>query len=208
MSNNCSEKSITSIIEENIFTSHNINNKSQKNNNLKESHKEINYNSKNNSDDEELLRNKLIITTNDLELPISQQMNSNEINTNKQGGLAFSLSPIKKGRKKNMLLDIMEKSKKNNQKKRSVIFIGQEIKLKDDASKNERKDVYGVPINKRNKKRIKVTFSDTVNSVNSKNQLVEVIPIASYKKYNYIEGMPREEDLVTNKSTCQCCLII
>ena len=55
-----------------------------------------------------------------------------------------------------------------------------------------------------------MTFSDTVNSnisKNGKNQLAEVIPIASYKKYNYIEGLPKEEDIANNKSTCQCCII-
>ena len=105
----------------------------------------------------------------------------------------------------------MEKSKKKNgQKRTSVIFQTHELKLKDEEIKNERKDVYGVPINKRNKKKIKVTFSDTVNSnisKNGKNQLTEVIPIASYKKYNYIEGLPKEEDMANNKSTCQCCII-
>ena len=61
------------------------------------------------------------------------------------------------------------------------------------------------------KKKIKVTFSDNVNITNGnqigKNQLAEIIPIVSYKKYNYIEGLPREEEIVNNKSTCQCCLI-
>ena len=37
--------------------------------------------------------------------------------------------------------------------------------------------------------------------------LAEVIPIASFKKYNYIEGTPREEDIINNTSKCQCCLI-
>ena len=60
------------------------------------------------------------------------------------------------------------------------------------------------------KKKIKVTFTDTLNTINSKNeknQLAEIIPIESYKKYNYIEGNPREEDLAATKSICQCCLI-
>ena len=142
-------------------------------------------------------------------------MNSNDINTTTKK-TKFTLSPIKKGiKKKNLLFDIMEKSKKKNgQKRTSVIFQTHELKLKDEEIKNERKDVYGVPINKRNKKKIKVTFSDNVNSNISKNgkigknQLAEVIPIASYKKYNYIEGLPKEEDMANNKSTCQCCIII
>ena len=211
MSNNYSEKSIDSLSEDNIFTSQNTHNKSQKNSNVKEEQKDINNLSNHNSGDEELIRNKLIITTNDLDSLQNNKINSNDINNNnKQSPLGLTLSPIKKGRKKNVLVDIMEKSKKINAPKRSVIFLGQELKLKEENTKHVRKDVYGIPINRRNKKKIKVTFSDTVNSNNSKgerNQLAEIIPIVSYKKYNYIEGMPREEDLATNKSTCQCCLI-
>jgi len=210
MSNNFSEKSIDSISLENMFTSQNTQNKSQKNINLKIETKNTNNIAKYISGDEQLIRNKLIMSKNDLDSdsPSRLKMNSNEINNSDQkGSLALALSPIKKGvRKRNMLVDIMEKSKKNNAPKRSVLFT-QEFKLKEENAKNERKDVYGVPINRRNKKKIKVTFSDTVNSINSKNQLAEVIPITSYKKYNYIEVLPREEDTLTNKSTCQCCLI-
>ena len=210
MSNNFSEKSIDSISLENMFTSQNTQNKSQKNINLKIETKDTNNIAKYISGDEQLIRNKLIMSKNDLDSdsPSRLKMNSNEINNSDQkGSLALALSPIKKGvRKRNMLVDIMEKSKKNNAPKRSVLFT-QEFKLKEENAKNERKDVYGVPINRRNKKKIKVTFSDTVNSINSKNQLAEVIPITSYKKYNYIEGLPREVDTLTNKSTCQCCLI-
>ena len=106
----------------------------------------------------------------------------------------------------------MEKSRKMNAPKKAVIYPVQELRSKDLNSNNinQRKDGYGVPINKRKKKKIKVTFTDTLNTVNNKNeknQLAEVIPIESYKKYNYIEDNPREENLATNKSTCQCCLI-
>ena len=217
MSNNDSIKSAESISEENIFTSHTTQNKSQKISNIKTETKDNNNLSHHNSEDEELIRNKLLICANETENFSAHKMNSNDINTTtKKTNLGFILSPIKKGiKKKNLLFDIMEKSKKKNgQKRTSVIFQTHELKLKDEEIKNERKDVYGVPINKRNKKKIKVTFSDTVNSniskngKNGKNQLAEVIPIASYKKYNYIEGLPKEEDMANNKSTCQCCIII
>lgn len=212
MSNNDSIKSAESISEENIFTSHTTQNKSQKISNIKTEKKDNNNLSNHNSEDEELIRNKLLICANETENFSAHKMNSNDINTTTKK-TKFTLSPIKKGiKKKNILFDIMEKSKKKNgQKRTSVIFQTHELKLKDEEIKNERKDVYGVPINKRNKKKIKVTFSDTVNSnisKNGKNQLAEVIPIASYKKYNYIEGLPKEEDMANNKSTCQCCIII
>ena len=211
MSGNNSEKSIESISQENLITSQNTQNKSQKLPNLKEGKKDIINLSNHDSGDEEIIRNKLIMSKNELDFPSNLYLNSNEINpTKKQDTLAFSLSPIKKGRKKNVLLDIMQKSKKSNAPKRSVIFLENELKLKKENEKNVRKDGYGVPINRRNRKKIKVTFTDTLNSVNSKNeknQLAEIIPIASYKKYNYIEGLTRDEDIATNKSTCQCCLI-
>ena len=208
-----SDKSIESISEDNIFTSQNTHNKSQKYSNLKEETKDLNNISNPNSGDEELIKKKLVIST-EVEYPSKQKIATSLITPkNNPGTLAFSLSPIKKGgRKKNGLVDKREKSKKMNAPKRAVIYPVQEFRLKEINTNNEnqRKDGYGVPINKRNKKKIKVTFTDTLNTVNSKNeknQLAEVIPIESYKKYNYVEGIPREEDLATTKSTCQCCLI-
>ena len=208
-----SDKSIESISEDNIFTSQYTHNKSQKYSNLKEETKDINNISNSNSGDEKLIRKKLVIST-DIGYPPKPKIDTSLTNpTNNLGTLAFSLSPIKKkGRKKNILVDIMEKSRKMNAPKKAVIYPVQELRLKDLNSNNinQRKDGYGVPINKRNKKKIKVTFTDTLNTVNNKNeknQLAEVIPIESYKKYNYIEDNPREENLSTTKSTCQCCLI-
>ena len=104
----------------------------------------------------------------------------------------------------------METIKKIKAPKRAVIYPVQEFKLREINANNGGlgEDGYGVPINKEIKK-IKVTFTDTLNTVNSKNennQLAEVVPIESYKKYNYVEVIPREEDLATTKPTCQCCL--
>ena len=123
----------------------------------------------------------------------------------------MTLSPPKK-RNKNNIIDIMEKSKKDNNIRRSSVvnLLSQdENKYKENIMKAERKDAFGIPINKRNKKKIKITFSDTINKSNSPRQLVEVIPITSFKKFNYIEGLPNGEDSVSvsNKSTCKCCLI-
>ena len=185
MSKNNSEKSIESVSLENMFTSQNTNNKLQKNTDIKNETKEENNNSNHNIDDKEIIKNKIIITENDFDLPSRKHLNSNEIiSSSKRKSLEFSLSPIKKGiKKRNMLVDIMEKSKKNNGPKKSVIYI-QEFQTKEENKKNERKDIYGVPINRRNRKKIKVTFSDTINSnnKNNNNQLAEIIPIVSYKK--------------------------
>ena len=218
MSNNSfnekSDKSSESLSEDNIFTSQNTHSKSQGLTNIKSISKDVNNNSNHNSDEDESFKNKEIISLN---LPPKNNLNSNEIIENEpkdqkeKKSLALSLSPLKKNRRRrNSLIDIMEKSKKhNNARRRSVINYPsqEEIKLKDEISKNERKDAFGIPINKRNKKKIKVTFSDMVINQKGPKTLAEVIPIASFKKYNYIEGTPRGEDLINNTSKCQCCLI-
>ena len=219
MSNNSfsekSDKSSESISEDNIFTSQNTHSKSQGLTNIKAISKDENNDSNHNSDENESYKNKIFMSLN---IPSKNKLNSNELSENEQNiqsekkSLALSLSPLKKGRRRrNSLLDIMEKSKKdnNNARRRSVInlFSQEELKFKDEISKNERKDAFGTPINKRNKRKIKVTFRDMTNNESGTKPLAEVIPIASYKKYNYIEGVPREGDLINNTASCQCCLI-
>ena len=220
MSNNSlsekSNKSIESLSEDNIFTSQNTQSKSQGLTNIKTISKEANNNSNHNSDEDESYKNKILISLN---IPPKKNLNTTEfIENNEQNGqnekksLALSLSPLKKGRRRrNSLIDIMEKSKKdNNAYRRSIINISSQddIKSKDKISKIERKDAFGTPINKRNKRKIKVTFRDMTNNENGAKPLAEIIPIASFKKYNYIEGGPREEgDIITNTASCQCCLI-
>ena len=61
-----------------------------------------------------------------------------------------------------------------------------------------RLDTYGNEINKKNKKKVHITFLDTIPT----KKLIEIIPIQSYKKYNIIEKIP-EQDLYYNK----CCII-
>ena len=207
MLNNINGKSSDPIFTENVIESQKTENKSQKKLlNLKTDTKET-ENLSNNNSEEELIRNKIIINNNELELSLKQKISNFDNNTEKKDHKGMSISPIKKGRKKSLLLN-MEKKNKNNRK--SAILGLVEIKDKNEIEKIERKDAYGVPINRRNRKKIKVTFSDTLNSNNSKNannQLAEIIPIASYKKYNIIEGIPKEENHITNKATCKCCLI-
>ena len=212
--NEKNSQSIDSLSEDNIFTSQNTQSKSQRLTNINAINKDENNNSNHNSDEDESFKNKEIISLN---LPPKNNLNSNEIIENEPKGqnekksLALSLSPLKKTkRRRNSLIDMMEKSKKhNNARRRSVINYPsqEEIKLKDEISKNERKDAFGIPINKRNKRKIKVTFRDMVSNQKGPKTLAEVIPIASFKKYNYIEGTPRGEDLINNTSKCQCCLI-
>ncbi len=210
-----SDKSNESLSEDNIFTSQNTHSKSQGLTNIKTISKDANNNSNHNSEEDESYKNKIIMSLN---IPTKNNLNSNEFSENNEQNvqsekksLALSLSPLKKGRRRrNSLLDIMEKSKKDsNARRRSVInlFSQDELKFKDEISKNERKDAFGTPINKRNKRKIKVTFRDMTTCQNGTKPLAEVIPIASFKKYNYIEGTPREENLINNTASCQCCLI-
>ena len=60
-----------------------------------------------------------------------------------------------------------------------------------------RVDKNGNKISKENKKNVHITFLDTLPSC----KLIEIIPIQSYKKYNFIENMP-DEQLVSFCSKC------
>ena len=213
MSINLSEKSSESLSEENILASQITQNKSHK---LTQT-KEINVTSNNYSEKEDLLVNNLIMSSNIPKIEKNDNNENKEVNElndindiKKQASIVLTLSPPKKRKKKNNIIDIMEKSKKDNNIRRSSVvnLLSQdENKYRENIMKAERKDAFGTPINKRNKKKIKITFSDTINKSNSPKQLVEVITIASFKKFNYIEGFPNEEDSISNKSTCKCCLI-
>ena len=69
----------------------------------------------------------------------------------------------------------------------------------------ERRDAFGNMINKKNKRKIKVSFADELKE---EKPLVSVINIESFKKYNIILGMPSENTLNKNMSAnCQCCSI-
>ena len=69
----------------------------------------------------------------------------------------------------------------------------------------ERRDYYGNEIKKKNKRRIKVSFLDEIQE---NKPLAEIINIESFKKYNYIFGMPSEANFNKNiKTNCQCCMV-
>jgi hypothetical protein len=62
-----------------------------------------------------------------------------------------------------------------------------------------RLDTCGNEINRKNKKKVHITFLDTIPT----KKLTEIIPIQSYKQYNIIEKIP-DQDLYYNK----CCIIL
>lgn len=68
-------------------------------------------------------------------------------------------------------------------------------------NKKERVDRYGVKINKKNRKRVRVTFCDKVFD----KPLEDVVNVESYKKYNVIKDMPKEDFII--KAKCECCLL-
>lgn len=70
-------------------------------------------------------------------------------------------------------------------------------------NKKIRTDRNGVEINHKNKKLVKVTFIDQVDSV----PFTDIVEIESVKKYNYVMGLP-EQDLYVRDTCCRGCIII
>ena len=102
--------------------------------------------------------------------------------------------------KRYSIIKLIEKEKKYKKKKNNFNNKKEEREIITD--KKERTDIYGNIISKKNKKNMKVSFIDKVTT----QPLVNVIPIESFRKYNYIEGMPKEEK-TEKKANCQCCII-
>ncbi len=112
---------------------------------------------------------------------------------------SFVVKNINSPRKKYSVIKMVEK-RKNKEKN---LFTNKIVETKDvQNNKKERLDFYGNVIKKKNKKKVKVSFIDIVTS----QPLVDYINIESFKNYNFIEGMPRE-DCTVKKAECVCCLI-
>lgn len=93
----------------------------------------------------------------------------------------------------------LEEKKKSKGKRRSIYAMEQKDEEKEkepEEVKQYRKDIYGTPICKKNRKKVKVGF--TVPFVN-------VVPIESFKNYNIMVGMPRGEKF--KRDDCLCCLV-
>lgn len=113
---------------------------------------------------------------------------------------------IKTHKERNKLLLGQEKSKIN---KKEPIYVLKKIEIPNEEKKNERTDRNGTVINKKNKRKVKISFIDQIDKHNN---LVTEIKIESFKKYNIISGMPKEDfydGSDKNNSKCSCiCLII
>ena len=96
---------------------------------------------------------------------------------------------------------------KYNKKKLSVFNDFENKKREEEAmTGRERRDAFGNVIKRKNKKKIKISF---VDEINQEQPLVSVIDIESYKKYNLIIGIPKEDNIQHNNvaSNCQCCAV-
>ena len=132
-------------------------------------------------------------------------------NENQQSNELLSTDPnsvkVKKFRKSRSrkVLKLIEKSKNKNDKRQSIYSV-QMFESKKEIEvphKTQRRDIYGNVIDKKNKKKVKISFVDKVTN----QPLVEVIEIESYRNYNYIYGMPKEEKIAKITSKCECCFI-
>ena len=101
--------------------------------------------------------------------------------------------------KRYSVFKLIEKEKKN---KKELKYIIQPKEEKEPSPKKERTDIYGNVISKKNKKKVKVSFIDKVTT----QSLVNVIEIESFKNYNYIYGIPKEEK-IDKTTNCNCCFI-
>lgn len=70
--------------------------------------------------------------------------------------------------------------------------------------KKERFDRNGIIISKSNRRKVHITFIDFIGD----NSLTEEIKIESFKKYNVIVGIPKEDKYIGPvRKNCQCCAV-
>ena len=120
------------------------------------------------------------------------EMKSTEINS-------IKVRNYNSPRKRYSIIKLVEKEKKN---KKGLFSTNKKEEKEISPIKKERRDIFGNLINKKNKKNVKVSFLDFTTS----QPLVNVVEIESFKKYNYIIGMPKEKK-IEKHDKCQCCVI-
>jgi hypothetical protein len=124
--------------------------------------------------------------------------NSTDYTNSKNPNLSMvrfsSFSPTKKKKK----LVVLEEKQKIRGRRRSIYAIEPKEEIIEEEKKILRKDYYGTPICKKNKKKVKVTF---------KKDFEIITPIESFKKYNVTIGIPKGEKYINRFEDCQCCVI-
>lgn len=106
------------------------------------------------------------------------------------------------------LSEYLQKSEKCKYKERKdpsfLIKVKKNLKFGDDANeknKKERRDWNGTVICKKNRRKVQVTFADWAGD----EPLTSIIYIESFKNFNFIKNMPKEDFII--KPTCECCNI-
>lgn len=139
-----------------------------------------------------------------VKIPSKISLLSAEKNDSKKTTDVVSTEKETSKKKKNSLFNSVEKMKgRGNSSSKRLNQVKRELNPPENT-RPKRKDRYGVTIDKKNKRKVRVTFTDQVDN----EPFEKVILIESFKKYNYLLGMPKEENVNSNKSTCECCNII
>ena len=136
--------------------------------------------------------NKYDICNNSENNNIYQKSNSPDPKSKVNLMRVSSFSPNKKKRKV-----FMEQKQKIRGKRGSIYALEPKEEIKEEE-KIYRRDKYGTPICKKNKKKVKVTFEENFEIVT---------PIESFKKYNATIGIPKGEKYINRLENCQCCLL-
>ena len=139
-----------------------------------------------------------IVNKKNLISPSTTSISNQEQSSNNPILVVNTLSPSKK--KKMNSFKMIEKSKY----KTTIDYTKKNESEFETITGKERTDAFGNVIKRKNKKKIKVSF---VDEINKEQPLVNYIDIESYKKFNVIIGMPKEEHIKKNHSNCQCCNI-
>jgi len=126
----------------------------------------------------------------------------NKFNLSSDSNSIVLPNPLSPKKKKYSVFKMVEKTKYKKFYESPIRQIKKEEEIE---TGRERRDYYGNEIKKKNKRRIKVTFLDEIQE---NKPLAEIINIESFKKYNYIFGMPSEANFNKNiKTNCQCCMV-
>ena len=126
----------------------------------------------------------------------------NKFNLSSDSNSIVLPNPLSPKKKKYSVFKMVEKTKYKKFYESPIRQIKKEEEIE---TGRERRDYYGNKIKKKNKRRIKVTFLDEIQE---NKPLAEIINIESFKKYNYIFGMPSEANFNKNiKTNCQCCMV-
>ena len=108
-------------------------------------------------------------------------------------------TPILKKGKNYKLASLMRNSIKSKTKEKNMNFT---VKQKKNDVKKERYDYNGNIISKKNRRKVHITFLDEID----KQPINKIIEIESFKKYNIMVGLPKEDYYYGNVAQC-CCFV-